>query len=124
MTVEDFYQAVEGDYEDAINRFQEDTRIARFLKMLPQDDSMDLLAEAIQAADVRQAFCAAHTLKGTSLNLSLMALAHTCTIMADLLRESEVLPEETKPAYEAVRREYARVCEAVKELDGCEHSEE
>lgn len=48
MTVNEFYQKVDGDYTDAINRLQSDVLIRKFLKMLPGDNSMTLLAEAVE----------------------------------------------------------------------------
>ncbi|WP_337415932.1 Hpt domain-containing protein [Anaerotignum faecicola] len=75
MTVNEFYQKVDGDYTDAINRLQSDVLIRKFLKMLPGDNSMTLLAEAVEKSEAEQAFRAVHTLKGMALNLSLSALA-------------------------------------------------
>ena len=40
MTVNEFYQKVDGDYTDAINRLQSDVLIRKFLKMLPGDNSI------------------------------------------------------------------------------------
>ena len=39
MTVNEFYQKVDGDYTDAINRLQSDVLIRKFLKMLPGDNT-------------------------------------------------------------------------------------
>lgn len=52
MTVNEFYQKVDGDYTDAINRLQSDVLIRKFLKMLPGDNSMTLLAEAVEKSEV------------------------------------------------------------------------
>lgn len=111
MTVNEFYQKVDGDYTDAINRLQSDVLIRKFLKMLPGDNSMTLLAEAVEKSEVEQAFRAVHTLKGMALNLSLSALAEVCSAM------TELLPAETGQYYDAVRREYERVREALEELE-------
>lgn len=51
MTVNEFYQKVDGDYTDAINRLQSDVLIRKFLKMLPGDNSMTLLAEAVEKSE-------------------------------------------------------------------------
>lgn len=117
MTVNEFYQKVDGDYTDAINRLQSDVLIQKFLKMLPRDNSMTLLAEAVEKSEAEQAFRAVHTLKGMALNLSLAALAETCSAMTELLRGKDSLPAETGQYYDAVRREYERVREALEELD-------
>ena len=115
MTVNEFYQKVDGDYTDAINRLQSDVLIRKFLKMLPGDNSMTLLAEAVEKSEVEQAFRAVHTLKGMALNLSLSALAEVCSAMT--VRGKEALPAETGQYYDAVRREYERVREALEELE-------
>lgn len=117
MTVKEFYQKVDGDYTDAINRLQSDVLIQKFLKMLPRDNSMTLLAEAVEKSETEQAFRAVHTLKGMALNLSLAALAEVCSAMTELLRGKDALPAETGQYYDAVRREYERVREALEELD-------
>ena len=117
MTVNEFYQKVDGDYTDAINRLQSDVLIRKFLKMLPGDNSMTLLAEAVEKSEAEQAFRAVHTLKGMALNLSLSALAEVCSAMTELLRGKEARPAETGQYYDAVRREYERVREALEELE-------
>ena len=109
MTVNEFYQKVDGDYTDAINRLQSD--------VLPGDNSMTLLAEAVEKSEAEQAFRAVHTLKGMALNLSLSALAEVCSAMTELLRGKEALPAEAGQYYDAVRREYERVREALEELE-------
>ena len=117
MTVNEFYRKVDGDYTDAINRLQSDVLIRKFLKMLPGDNSMTLLAEAVEKSEAAQAFRAVHTLKGMALNLSLSALAEVCSAMTELLRGKEALPAEAGQYYDAVRREYERVREALEELE-------
>ena len=114
MTVNEFYQKVDGDYTDAINRLQSDVLIRKFLKMLPGDNSMTLLAEAVEKSEAEQAFRA---VKGMALNLSLSALAEVCSAMTELLRGKEALPAEAGQYYDAVRREYERVREALEELE-------
>ena len=52
-----------------------------------------------------------------ALNLSLSALAEVCSAMTELLRGKEALPAEAGQYYDAVRREYERVREALEELE-------
>ena len=74
MTIREFYTLVGGSYDDMSERFPSDALILRFLTMLPQDGSMELLARSVDAADAKTAFRAVHTLKGVALNLGLTAL--------------------------------------------------
>ena len=68
MTIREFYTLVGGSYDDMSERFPSDALILRFLTMLPQDGSMELLARSMDAADAKTAFRAVHTLKGVALN--------------------------------------------------------
>ena len=46
MTIREFYTLVGGSYDDMSERFPSDALILRFLTMLPQDGSMELLARS------------------------------------------------------------------------------
>ena len=116
MTVKEFYEQIGGDYEDALGRLQNDVLIKRFLKMLPKDDSIHLLEDAMQASDAEKAFRAVHTLKGVSLNLSLKVLAGACSVMTEALRGAASMPEKAAELYENVKKEYALVSEGLSQL--------
>lgn len=116
MKIDAFYRQVGGDYAETLSRFQNDARIIRYLGMFPKDDSMDALRAAMDKGDAPTAFRAVHTLKGISLNLGLGALAAACSNMTAALRGQETLPQD--PAlYAAVQAEYAKVREALDQLD-------
>lgn len=110
MTIREFYTLVGGSYDDMSERFPSDALILRFLTMLPQDGSMELLARSVDAADAKTAFRAVHTLKGVALNLGLTALAGICSEMTD------TLPASAPALFEAVQREYDKVTGALVQL--------
>ena len=115
MTITEFYDYVGGDYEDVRSRFMKDDRIAKFLRMLPGDDSMDNLTAAMTAGSVENAFRAVHTMKGIALNLGLKSLAGACSTMTEAIRgKSEMCSPEL---YEAVKKEYLRVRDGLDRLD-------
>ena len=43
MKLNEFYTAVDGNYEDAMERLQNEMFVVKFLRMLPRDGSMMLL---------------------------------------------------------------------------------
>ncbi len=90
MTLPEFYQAVGGDYEDALERLGDEPTIRLFVEKFPEDTTYMLLQDALQAHDMQSAFRAAHTLKGISHNLGLGALAATTVTLTEILRKSEV----------------------------------
>ena len=85
MTIREFYTLVGGSYDDMSERFPSDALILRFLTMLPQDGSMELLARSVDTADAKTAFRAVPTLKDVALNLGLTALAGVCSEMTEAL---------------------------------------
>ena len=111
MTIREFYTLVGGSYDDMSERFPSDALILRFLTMLPQDGSMELLARSMDAADAKTAFRAVHT-----LNLGLTALAGVCSEMTEALRGSDTLPASAPALFEAVQREYGKVTGALVQL--------
>ena len=115
MRAEEFYRCVGGSYAEAQERFMNDARIVRFLRMFPSDGSMAALTAAVKDANAEQAFRAVHTLKGIALNLSLTKLAAACSAMTEELRGSSVMPAASY--YEAVSREYDTVRQALDALE-------
>lgn len=89
MDVKDCYRELEGNYEDALSRLMNDTLIEKFLKKFLNDDSFQKLEMAIEAKDYHEAFVAAHTLKGVSLNLSLSKLSASASEITEYLRDCE-----------------------------------
>ena len=47
MKLNEFYAAVDGNYEDAMERLQNEMFVGKFLRMLPRDGSMMLLEKAM-----------------------------------------------------------------------------
>ena len=117
MTIHEFYHTVGGDYADVFSRFQNDTLTAKFLRMIPRDESINLLENAVAANDATSAFRAVHTLKGVALNLGLSRLASACSDMAEALRGSDTLPASAAELGSAVRAEYDAVRSALEQLD-------
>ena len=86
MKLNEFYVAVDGNYEDAMERLQNEMFVVKFLRMLPRDGSMMLLEKAMADGRANDAFRAVHTLKGIALNLSLTKLAAACSQLTEALR--------------------------------------
>ncbi len=118
MTIREFYTLVGGSYDDMSERFPSDALILRFLTMLPQDGSMELLARSVDAADAKTAFRAVHTLKGVAQRIpwASTALAGVCSEMTEALRGSDTLPASAPALFEAVQREYDKVTGALVQL--------
>lgn len=117
MKLNEFYMAVDGNYEDAMERLQNEMFVGKFLRMLPRDGSMMLLEQAMADGRANDAFRAAHTLKGIALNLSLTKLAAACSQLTEALRGADTIPQQARELLIPVRQEYARIRAALAELD-------
>lgn len=115
MNIEELYRAVGGDYDAVIGRIQSDAMIIKFLRKFPSDPSFDTLNKAYENGDVKAAFMAAHTLKGTAANLGLDTLSEAADALTEQLRDSTVLAY--KAYLNAVETAYAISVEKIALLD-------
>ena len=76
MTIQECYQQLGGDLSAVENRLRSVGLVERFLAKFLDDGCYATLCSAMEQGDRKQAFQAAHSLKGVSGNLSLDRLAH------------------------------------------------
>lgn len=69
MTIQECYKKMGADYQEVLGRLYNETMICKFVRMFLQDDSFQILEEALRRGDVKEAFRGAHTLKGVCQNL-------------------------------------------------------
>lgn len=86
MTLEELYNAVNGDYSEALGRLYSEDLVGRFIVKLLDDDTCEKLVAAWAAGDEKAAFEAAHTAKGVLANLSLTGLANKASEITEALR--------------------------------------
>lgn len=86
MTVEELYDKIGGNYDEAIGRLRMDALVERFVIRFLDDTSCRELVEAWKSGDEEATFHAAHTAKGVCANLSLTELADLSTTICEALR--------------------------------------
>lgn len=89
MSVEAFYESVQGDLDGVRGRLLSDERIEKFVRMFLADPTFGALEQALGAGDMEAAFRAAHTMKGLSRDLGLMPLYEPANELADALRPDD-----------------------------------
>lgn len=83
MTIQECYKKMGADYQEVLGRLYNEAMICKFVRMFLQDDSFQILEEALRRGDVKEAFRGAHTLKGVCQNLGFSNLyAPTYTLTA------------------------------------------
>ena len=107
MSLQAFFEAVGGNLAEVMERLPNEALILRFLKMYSQDTSYGDLVKAFNEGNVKNAFLAAHTLKGVAANLGLGELQKAASALTESVRNSDhfgdpMLFEEVKVAQNKV----------------------
>lgn len=89
MSLEDCYEVCGGDLAAVRGRLLDDNRIAKYLGFFLQDDTYELLGTSMAQQDWPTAFRAAHTLKGTSMELGLLPLHNAAFALCEALRPDD-----------------------------------
>ncbi len=90
MTLQECYQALDGDYTDVSARLPSERLVQKFVLKFLADPSYDLLISSLQSGDVSEAFRASHTLKGVCQNLSFTRLYRSSHDLTEALRGGSV----------------------------------
>ncbi len=83
MTIQQLYEKIGGNYEQAVRVMKKDKLIDKYVRKLKDSDAGEQLAWAGEAMDAAKLFESAHAMKGVCANLGLDALA----IAADEITE-------------------------------------
>lgn len=116
MTVEKCYEAMNGDYKDALGRLVTEERIKKFLLKLLNDPSYSELCAAMEKKKLEDAFRAAHTLKGVCSNLSVSALACSASNLTEALRGREAYGDDLDELLKQVKQDYSLTISAIRML--------
>ena len=86
MTIQECYRQMGANYEDVLKRLYNEGMICRFTLMFLNDDSYPKLEQALKEGNVKEAFRAAHTLKGVCQNLGFTNLYQPAYELTEVLR--------------------------------------
>ena len=112
MTLQECYAAMNGDYEDAINRLRSERLVQKFVLKFLNDGSYDLLCRSLEEQNYEEAFRAAHTIKGVCQNLSLRKLGTSSSNLTEALRSG--WSEEARGLVEQVHEDYRQTTGAIR----------
>ena len=87
MTLRECYAKLGGDFEGTLGRLCSEKLVEKFALKFLADDSFSLLEESLASGNYSEAFRAAHTLKGVSLNLGFTKLYEVSDALTEALRD-------------------------------------
>ena len=95
MTLKEGYASIGADYDGLVERVESEERAERFALKFLRDTSCEELIECIEKEDYEEAFRAAHSIKGISLNLGLTELYNISSALTEELREGKKIIDRT-----------------------------
>lgn len=86
MTVREFYEAIESDYEEVLGRLCKEERIEKYLRKFITECSMEDFDNAFNSNDFKEAFRVVHSIKGMCLSLGFTKLGEVSSVVCEELR--------------------------------------
>ena len=117
MTVQAFYQAVGGNYEEVMSRLMTEQRVMKYLRKLPQSDDVAQMNLAFDQGRWEEAFRFSHNVKGMALNLSLTVLAAAASDLCETVRNGPPTVDFL-PLLVDVNGKYQIFLDALAQLEG------
>ena len=114
MTIKEMYDMSGSDYQDIISRISSETILKKFLCKFLSDTSYNQLCTAVENRDYKEAFSAAHQLKGVSVNLGFVRLHSSSGKMAEELRAE--MYENVEKNMVQIAQDYKDICELILQL--------
>ena len=114
MELKEVYEKIGGDYDDVVRRLMGEKLVRKFLLKFLDDE------RTLSEGDYKEAFRAAHTLKGVCQNLSLTSLYQVSSQLTEELRnEDTAVPGNPNISdyMSKVTAEYHKTIEAIQELE-------
>jgi len=96
-----------------MHRLRSERLVSKFVLKFLDDDSCDLLNRSLASGDYKEAFRAAHTVKGVCQNLGFTKLYEASSRLSEALRGGG-LTSEVPELVEQVQTEYARTVSTIR----------
>ena len=116
MELKEVYEKIGGDYDDVVRRLMGEKLVRKFLLKFLDDKSCADLERTLSEGDYKEAFRAAHTLKGVCLNLGFTELYKVSAELTEVLRGRETAGSDE--LYAQVKEQYTTLTDAIRELAG------
>lgn len=114
MKLNELYEKLNGDYNDACKRLINEKMVTRFVLKFPDDPSVQQLRDAVAAKDIETSFRAVHTLKGLAGVLGFSQLYKAAWDLTEQLRPR--LDQADPKLLETVENEYMLCINSIKEF--------
>lgn len=116
MKLKEFYDVVQGDYDEVMSRLMTEKRVFKYLGLLEMSTDYEAFNTALAESRFEDAFRFIHTIKGNCLNLGVGKLAKSSSELCEMFRNGAPT-EDYSELKKTVDEDFAQVRAALKELE-------
>ena len=112
MNIQELYQSIDGDYDQAIRVLRVEKLVDKHIRRFADNDVVDGLLAAGSSMDPTDLFEAAHAVKGVAANLGLTKLSDVATEITEDFRpgnERKLSDEDVKQRIETIRELHEQI---------------
>ena len=120
MTLQELYQNIDGDYEQAIRVLRMDKLLDKYIRKLAANGVVDALLEAGESLDPTRMFETAHAVKGVCANLGLVKLASMASELSEEFRPGNpwtCSDDEVSAKVQSIREQYEKTCAGIAQYE-------
>lgn len=120
MTIQQLYEKIGGNYEQAVRVMKKDKLIDKYVRKLKDSNVGDALAQAGGTMDAEKLFESAHAMKGVCSNLGLDALANAADELTEEFRPGNprrLTDDAVREKIETVLRRYRDTVQGIAEYE-------
>ena len=120
MTLNELYEQIGGDYEQALRVLRMDKLIDKHIRKLPKNGVAERLIGAGKTMDPTELFEAAHAMKGVCANLGLVALSEMASELAEEFRPGnprKLSDAEVSDRIAEIEALYGKTAEGIRKYD-------
>ena len=120
MTIQQLYENIGGNYEQAVRVMKKDKLIDKYVRKLKDSDAGEQLAQAGEAMDAAKLFDSAHALKGVCANLGLDALANAADEITEEFRSGnarKLSDDAVREKVEAILTRFRNTVQSIAEYE-------
>ena len=116
MTIQQLYEEIGANYEQAVRVMKKDKLIDKYIRKLGSSDVGEKLAQACEAMDAEKLFESAHAMKGVCANLGLDSLAGAADEITEEFRPGnprKLSDDEVRAKLQAIAQRYADTAQSI-----------
>lgn len=117
MTLEELYQMIDADYQQAIRVLRMDKLLDKHIRKLISGGVIDSLLEVEDNMDPKELFERSHAVKGIAANLGLTKIAELASVISEEFRPGNprrMSDEEVHATFDSIRALYAKTVEGIR----------